>query len=62
MMTATDHLGERHQGTFSALAAATAFPQALRPATQARACGVAQSGLYTVQGSASWPAARWPRR
>jgi MFS family permease len=32
------------------LAAAGAFVQALRPATRARAFGVAQSGLYAVQG------------
>ncbi len=32
------------------LAAAAAFVQALRPATRARAFGVAQSGLYAVQG------------
>ena len=32
------------------LAAATAFVQALRPDTRARAFGVAQSGLYAVQG------------
>jgi hypothetical protein len=32
------------------LAAATAFAQALRPDTRARAFGVAQSGLYAVQG------------
>jgi MFS family permease len=32
------------------LAAATAFVQALRPATRARAFGVAQSGLYAFQG------------
>jgi hypothetical protein len=32
------------------LAAAAAFVQALRPATRARAFGLAQSGLYAVQG------------
>jgi MFS family permease len=32
------------------LAAAAAFVQALRPDTRARAFGVAQSGLYAVQG------------
>ncbi len=32
------------------LAAAAAFVQALRPETRARAFGVAQSGLYAVQG------------
>jgi MFS family permease len=32
------------------VAAAAAFVQALRPATRARAFGVAQSGLYAVQG------------
>jgi len=32
------------------LAAAAAFVQALQPATRARAFGVAQSGLYAVQG------------
>ena len=32
------------------LAAAVAFMQALRPATRARAFGLAQSGLYAVQG------------
>jgi MFS family permease len=32
------------------IAAAAAFVQALRPATRARAFGVAQSGLYAVQG------------
>jgi MFS family permease len=32
------------------LAAAAAFMQALQPATRARAFGVAQSGLYAVQG------------
>jgi len=32
------------------LAAAASFVQALRPATRARAFGVAQSGLYAVQG------------
>ena len=32
------------------LAAAAAFVQALRPATRACAFGVAQSGLYVVQG------------
>jgi predicted MFS family arabinose efflux permease len=32
------------------LAAAAAFVQALRPVTRARAFGVAQSGLYAVQG------------
>ena len=32
------------------LAAAAAFVQALRPDTRARASGVAQSGLYAVQG------------
>ena len=32
------------------LAAAAAFAQALRPDTRARAFGVAQSGLYAVQG------------
>ena len=32
------------------LAAAAAFVQVLRPATRARAFGVAQSGLYAVQG------------
>ena len=32
------------------LAAASAFVQALQPATRARAFGVAQSGLYAVQG------------
>jgi hypothetical protein len=32
------------------LAAATAFVQALRPATRAGAFGLAQSGLYAVQG------------
>jgi hypothetical protein len=32
------------------LAAAVAFMQALRPATRARASGLAQSGLYAVQG------------
>ena len=32
------------------LAAAAAFVQALRPHTRARAFGVAQSGLYAVQG------------
>ena len=32
------------------LAAAVAFAQALRPATRARAFGLAQSGLYAVQG------------
>jgi hypothetical protein len=31
-------------------AAAAAFVQALRPDTRARAFGVAQSGLYAVQG------------
>ena len=37
------------------LAAAAAFVQALQPATRARAFGVAQSGLYAVQGPAmSW--------
>jgi MFS family permease len=33
------------------LAAAAAFVQALRPATRARAFGLAQSGLYAVQGA-----------
>jgi hypothetical protein len=32
------------------LAAAAAFVQALEPATRARAFGLAQSGLYAVQG------------
>ncbi len=32
------------------LPAAAAFVQAVRPATRARAFGVAQSGLYAVQG------------
>jgi MFS family permease len=40
-------------------AAAATFVQALRPDTRARAFGVAQSGLYAVQGSAFWPTARW---
>ena len=44
------------------LAAAAAFVQALLPTTRARAFGVAQSGLYAVKGSASWPAARRHKR
>lgn len=42
-------------GAGGAYQLAAAFVQALRPETRARAFGVAQSGLYAVQGSASWP-------
>ena len=44
-MTTADDLGGAYQ-----LAAAAAFVQALRPDTRARAFGMAQSGLYAVQG------------
>ena len=37
-------------GSVYQLPAAAAFVQALRPATRARAFGLAQSGLYAVQG------------
>ena len=37
-------------GRAGAVDAAAAFVQALRPDTRARAFGVAQSGLYAVQG------------
>jgi len=49
---APDDLGETLAGAGGAcqLAAATSFVQALRPATRACAFGVAQSGLYSVQG------------
>jgi len=42
--------GRAHSPFLTALAAAAAFVQALRPDTRARALGVAQSGLYAVQG------------
>ena len=44
------------------LAAAAGFVQAIEPATRARAFGLAQSGLYAVQGPASWQAVPWRRR
>ncbi len=45
-----DHSAAVGAGGAYQLAAAAAFVQALRPATRARAFGVAQSGLCAVQG------------